>query len=74
LKSDLFNKGVRPAVDVGLSVSRVGGAAQKPNLKKVSGNMRLELAQFRELEAFSQFSSDLDEDTKSKIERGTATY
>ncbi|MBP6880100.1 F0F1 ATP synthase subunit alpha [Candidatus Saccharibacteria bacterium] len=70
LKSDLFNKGVRPAVDVGLSVSRVGGAAQRPNLKKVSGNMRLELAQFRELEAFSQFSSDLDEDTKSKIERG----
>ena len=70
LKTDLFNQGVRPAVDVGLSVSRVGGAAQTSGLKKVAGSLRLELAQFRELAAFAQFASDLDADTKQRIERG----
>ncbi len=70
LKTDLFNQGVRPAVDVGLSVSRVGGAAQTGGIKKVAGSLRLELAQFRELAAFSQFASDLDADTKQRIERG----
>ncbi len=70
LESDLFYKGVRPAVNVGLSVSRVGSAAQIKAMKQVAGSLRLELAQFRELEAFAQFSSDLDEETKTKIERG----
>ncbi|MBX2866814.1 F0F1 ATP synthase subunit alpha [Candidatus Kaiserbacteria bacterium] len=70
LDGDLFNKGLRPALDVGISVSRVGSAAQTKAMKKVSGKIRLELAQFRELEAFMQFASDLDEDTKKRIESG----
>ena len=70
LEGDLFNKGIRPALNVGISVSRVGSAAQTKAMKKVSGKIRLELAQFRELEAFSQFGSDLDEDTKARIDSG----
>ena len=70
LESDLFNKGVRPAINVGISVSRVGGAAQTKGMKKVSGSLRLELAQFRELEAFSAFASDLDAASKAQLERG----
>ena len=70
LESDLFYKGIRPAVNVGLSVSRVGGAAQTKAMKKVAGPLRLDLAQFRELEAFSQFATDLDEATRKQIERG----
>lgn len=73
LESDLFYKGIRPAVNVGLSVSRVGGAAQTKVMKKVSGQLRLDLAQFRELEAFSQFATDLDETTRKQIERGRRT-
>ncbi len=70
LESDLFTKGLRPAVNVGLSVSRVGSSAQTKAIKKVAGRLRLELAQFRELEAFVQFASDLDDATKAKIHRG----
>jgi F-type H+-transporting ATPase subunit alpha len=70
LESDLFYKGIRPALNVGLSVSRVGSAAQIKAMKQVSGTLRLDLAQFRELEAFSQFGSDLDEKTRTMIERG----
>lgn len=70
LETDLFNKGMRPAVNVGNSVSRVGSAAQTKAMKKVSGKIKLELAQFRELEAFMQFSQDLDPDTKKRIEAG----
>ncbi|MFA5934065.1 MAG: F0F1 ATP synthase subunit alpha [Candidatus Paceibacterota bacterium] len=70
LETDLFYKGVRPAVNVGFSVSRVGSAAQIKAMKKVAGTLKLDLAQFRELEAFSQFGSDLDEATKQTIERG----
>ena len=70
LESDLFNAGVRPAVNVGISVSRVGGAAQVKSMKKVSGTLRLDLAQYRELAAFSQFASDLDEATRRQLERG----
>ncbi len=70
LEADLFNKGVRPALNVGISVSRVGSSAQTKAMKKVAGKIRLELAQFRELEAFMQFASDLDEDTKKRIESG----
>ncbi len=70
LETDLFYRGIRPALNVGLSVSRVGGAAQTKLMKKVAGKLRLELAQFRELEAFAQFASDLDEHTRSQIERG----
>ncbi|MBT3817050.1 MAG: F0F1 ATP synthase subunit alpha [Candidatus Magasanikbacteria bacterium] len=70
LETDLFYKGIRPALNVGLSVSRVGGSAQIKPMKKVAGSMKLDLAQFRELEAFSQFSSDLDADTKQSIDRG----
>ncbi|MBI4433904.1 F0F1 ATP synthase subunit alpha [Candidatus Uhrbacteria bacterium] len=70
LEPDLFYKGVRPAVNVGLSVSRVGSAAQRKAMKKVSGKLRLELAQFRELEAFAQFASELDESTRKQIDRG----
>jgi F-type H+-transporting ATPase subunit alpha len=70
LETDLFYKGVRPAVNVGLSVSRVGGSAQIKGMKKVSGTLKLDLAQFRELEAFSQFGSDLDDATKRQLERG----
>jgi len=70
LQSSLFNEGQRPAVNVGLSVSRVGGDAQTKAIKKVAGSLRLDLAQFRELEAFAQFSSDLDPQTKARITRG----
>lgn len=70
LEADLFYKGIRPALNVGLSVSRVGGAAQIKAMKQVAGTLRLDLAQFRELESFSQFGSDLDEKTKQQIERG----
>lgn len=70
LETDLFYQGVRPAISVGLSVSRVGSAAQTKAIKKVSGTTKLDLAQFRELQAFAQFGSDLDESTKAKIERG----
>lgn len=70
LETDLFNKGMRPAVNVGNSVSRVGSAAQTKAMKKVSGRIKLELAQFRELEAFMQFSQDLDADTKKRIDGG----
>ncbi len=70
METALFNQGIRPAISVGLSVSRVGGAAQTKALKAAAGPLRLNLAQFRELAAFAQFSSDLDADTKSKIERG----
>lgn len=70
LLADLFNKGLRPAIDVGISVSRVGSSAQTKAMKKVSGKIKLTLAQFRELEAFTQFSSDLDEDTKRQIDAG----
>jgi len=73
LESDLFYKGVRPALNVGISVSRVGSSAQIKAMKKVAGKLRLDLAQFRELEAFSQFGSDLDEKTKAQIERGLRT-
>ena len=70
LESDLFYTGQRPAVNVGLSVSRVGGSAQIKAMKKVAGNLRLDLAQYRDLAAFSQFSSDLDQATKKQIDRG----
>jgi F-type H+-transporting ATPase subunit alpha len=70
LESDLFYKGIRPALNVGLSVSRVGSSAQIKAMKQVAGTLRLDLAQFRELEAFAQFGSDLDEKTKTLIERG----
>lgn len=70
LDTDLFNKGMKPAIDVGLSVSRVGSSAQTKAMKKVAGKIRLELAQFRELEAFMQFSQDLDEGTKKRIDAG----
>lgn len=70
LESDLFFKGIRPALNVGISVSRVGSAAQIKAMKQVAGTLRLDLAQFRELEAFAQFGSDLDEKTKNAIERG----
>ena len=70
LETDLFYKGVRPAINVGNSVSRVGGSAQIKAMKKVAGTLKLDLAQFRELEAFSQFGSDLDESTKKQLERG----
>lgn len=73
LESDLFYKGVRPAINVGLSVSRVGSAAQTKPMKKVAGKLKLSLAQFRELEAFSQFSGDLDSKTREQIERGKKT-
>ncbi|HAS80596.1 MAG: ATP synthase subunit alpha [Candidatus Nomurabacteria bacterium GW2011_GWE1_32_28] len=70
LETDLFYKGIRPAVNVGLSVSRVGSNAQIKAMKKVAGTLKLDLAQFRELEAFSQFGSDLDSATKQQLERG----
>ncbi|MCM1260083.1 MAG: F0F1 ATP synthase subunit alpha [Prevotella sp.] len=73
LQTELFYSGIRPAVSAGLSVSRVGGSAQIKAVKKVSGTLRLDLASFRELEAFTQFGSDLDEATKSKLERGKRT-
>lgn len=70
LETDLFNSGIRPAVNAGLSVSRVGGAAQTKIVKKLGGGIRLDLAQYRELQAFAQFASDLDEATRKQIERG----
>jgi F-type H+-transporting ATPase subunit alpha len=70
LETDLFNAGIRPAMNAGISVSRVGGAAQTKAMKKVAGKLRLELAQFRELAAFAQFASDLDPATKAQISRG----
>jgi F-type H+-transporting ATPase subunit alpha len=70
LESDLFNSGVRPAINVGISVSRVGGSAQPKAMKKVAGRLRLNLAQFRELEAFAAFGSDLDAASKAQLERG----
>ena len=72
LESNLFNSGQRPAVDVGLSVSRVGGSAQIKAMKKVSGTLKLDLAQFRELEAFAKFGSDLDKETQKQLNRGSA--
>ena len=72
LESDLFYSGIRPAINAGISVSRVGGAAQIKAIKQVSGKLRLELAQFRELEAFAQFASDLDEATQKQLRRGAA--
>ena len=71
LESDLFNSGVRPAINVGISVSRVGGSAQPKAMKKVAGRLRLNLAQFRELEAFAAFGSDLDAASKAQLERGS---
>ena len=73
MESDLFYSGVRPAINAGLSVSRVGGSAQTKAIKKVSGTLRLDLASYRELEAFTQFGSDLDSQTKAKLERGKKT-
>jgi len=73
LQSDLFHSGVRPAINAGLSVSRVGGSAQIKAIKKVSGTLRLDLAAYRELEAFTQFGSDLDDATKARLERGKRT-
>jgi F-type H+-transporting ATPase subunit alpha len=73
LEADLFNAGVRPAVNVGISVSRVGGAAQTKAMKQVAGRLRLDLAQFRELEAFAAFASDLDAATRRQLERGART-
>ena len=70
LETDLFYQGIRPAISVGLSVSRVGSAAQTKAIKKVAGTSKLDLAQFRELQAFAQFGSDLDEKTKAQIQRG----
>jgi F-type H+-transporting ATPase subunit alpha len=70
LLDNLFQSGVRPAVDVGISVSRVGGAAQIPNMKRVAGTLKLDLAQFRELEAFATFGSELDAVSKAQLERG----
>jgi len=70
LESDLFNSGIRPAINVGLSVSRVGGAAQVKAIKQVAGTLRLDLAQYRELQAFAQFASDLDELSRKQLERG----
>ena len=73
LQSDYFYKGIRPAINPGLSVSRVGGAAQTKAIKKLSGTLRLDLASYRELEAFTQFGSDLDSQTKARLERGKRT-
>jgi F-type H+-transporting ATPase subunit alpha len=70
LESDLFNAGIRPAINAGLSVSRVGGAAQTKIVKKLGGGVRLDMAQYRELAAFAQFASDLDEATRKQIDRG----
>ena len=73
LQSDYFYKGIRPAINAGLSVSRVGGAAQTKAIKKVSGTLRLDLASFRELESFAQFGSDIDASTKARLDRGERT-
>ncbi|CAN5177099.1 F0F1 ATP synthase subunit alpha [soil metagenome] len=73
LDTDLFNSGIRPAIDVGISVSRVGGSAQVKSMKKLSGTLKLDLAQFRELEAFAKFGSDLDASTQRQLKRGERT-
>ncbi|HMZ53025.1 MAG TPA: F0F1 ATP synthase subunit alpha, partial [Candidatus Sumerlaeota bacterium] len=73
LEADLFFKGIRPAINVGLSVSRVGGNAQTKAMKKVAGKLRLELAQYRALEAFAKFGSDLDKSTQQQLTRGART-
>ena len=70
LESDLFNQGFRPAINVGISVSRVGGSAQIKSMKKVAGTLKIDQAQYRELEAFSKFSSDLDPVTASALDKG----
>jgi F-type H+-transporting ATPase subunit alpha len=70
LESDLFNSGIRPAINVGISVSRVGGSAQIKSMKKVAGTLKLDQAQYRELEAFAKFGSDLDAATKSVLDKG----
>ena len=70
LETDLFNQGVRPAINVGVSVSRVGGAAQIKAMKEVAGSLRLDLSQYRELESFAAFASDLDETSKNQLDRG----
>ena len=70
MESDSFNAGIRPAINAGISVSRVGGAAQTKAIKQVAGKLRLDLAQFAELEAFAQFASDLDASTKKQLLRG----
>ena len=70
LSGDIFNSGIRPAINVGISVSRVGSAAQPKAMKQVAGKLKLELAQFDELEAFSQFASDLDQATQNQLARG----
>jgi F-type H+-transporting ATPase subunit alpha len=70
LETDMFNSGVRPAMNAGISVSRVGGAAQTKVIKKLSGGIRTALAQYRELAAFSQFASDLDDATKAQLDHG----
>ena len=70
LETDLFNAGVRPAINVGVSVSRVGSSAQTKAMKKIAGRLRLDLAQYRELEAFAAFGSDLDAASKAQLERG----
>jgi F-type H+-transporting ATPase subunit alpha len=71
LESDLFNSGVRPAINVGISVSRVGGSAQIKSMKKVAGTLKLDQAQYRELEAFAKFGSDLDNATKAVLDKGS---
>ncbi|HCU49398.1 MAG TPA: F0F1 ATP synthase subunit alpha, partial [Micromonosporaceae bacterium] len=71
LEADLFNSGVRPAINVGTSVSRVGGAAQPKPLRKVTGRLRLDLAQYRELEAFAAFASDLDKASRAQLDKGS---
>ena len=71
LETELFNQGIRPAINVGLSVSRVGSSAQTKAMKKVSGSMKLELAQYREMAAFAQFGSDLDASTQKLLNRGS---
>ena len=70
LETDLFNAGQRPALNTGISVSRVGSSAQTKGMSQVAGTLRLDLAQFRDLEAFAQFASDLDKATKARIDRG----
>ena len=71
METELFNQGIRPAINVGLSVSRVGSSAQTKAMKKVSGSMKLELAQYREMAAFAQFGSDLDASTQQLLNRGS---
>ena len=71
METELFNQGIRPAVNVGLSVSRVGSAAQTKAMKKVAGSIKLELAQYREMAAFAQFGSDLDASTQKLLNRGS---